>query len=129
MDQFAQNIRFAFRTLGANQMFAAFAILTLGLGIGANTAMFDVLKMLVLKPLPYAGGDQLDAIRRAARGSPDAPKARSRRSPDSDPAGLDKLRLTTMQGQRRARRLRGHILGLASPPFRTSRGDCPQGPR
>lgn len=66
MDQFAQNIRFAFRTLGSNQMFAAFAILTLGLGIGANTAIFSVIYGVLLKPLPYADSDRLVLIRQSA---------------------------------------------------------------
>jgi hypothetical protein len=59
MDILAQNIRFAFRTLRRNRLFATFAIVTLGLGIGANTAIFSVIDGVLLKPLPYASGDRL----------------------------------------------------------------------
>jgi putative ABC transport system permease protein len=52
MDMLAQNIRFAFRTLRRNRLFATFAIVTLGLGIGANTAIFSVIDGVLLKPLP-----------------------------------------------------------------------------
>src|SRR5689334_16419671 len=62
MDMLAQNIRFAFRTLRRNRLFATFAILTLGLGIGANTAIFSVIDGVLLKPLPYASGDQLVVV-------------------------------------------------------------------
>jgi putative ABC transport system permease protein len=66
MDQLLQNLRFAFRTLRKNRMFALFAILTLGLGIGANTAIFSVIDGVLLKPLPYASGDRLLLIRQSA---------------------------------------------------------------
>jgi putative ABC transport system permease protein len=62
MDMLAQNIRFAIRTLRRNRLFATFAIATLGLGIGANTAIFSVIDGVLLKPLPYASGDQLVVI-------------------------------------------------------------------
>jgi putative ABC transport system permease protein len=62
MDILAQNIRFAFRTLRRNRLFATFAIVTLGLGIGANTAIFSVIDGVLLKPLPYASGDRLVVI-------------------------------------------------------------------
>src|SRR5262245_15859858 len=67
MDMFAQNIRFAFRTLRRNRLFAAFAIVTLGLGIGANTAIFSVIDGVLLKPLPYASGDRLVVINQSTR--------------------------------------------------------------
>jgi predicted permease len=67
MDQFAQNVRFAFRTLGSNQMFAAFAILTLGLGIGANTAIFSVIDGVLLKPLPYADSERLVVLQQSSQ--------------------------------------------------------------
>jgi predicted permease len=66
MDQFAQNVRFAFRTLNADRMFAAFAILTLGLGIGANTAIFSVIDGVLLKPLPYADSERLIVLRQSS---------------------------------------------------------------
>jgi putative ABC transport system permease protein len=62
MTMLAQNIRFAFRTLRRNRLFATFAILTLGLGIGANAAIFSVIDGVLLKPLPYASGDRLVVI-------------------------------------------------------------------
>ena len=63
----AQNIRFALRTLRRHRLFATFAILTLGLGIGANTAIFSVIDGVLLKPLPYASGDQLVVISQSTK--------------------------------------------------------------
>ena len=54
--------RYAFRTLRKNPGFAAIAILTLALGIGANTAIFSVLDGVILKPLPYPHADRLALI-------------------------------------------------------------------
>jgi predicted permease len=74
MDQLVQNVRFALRTFRKNRLFTVFAVLTLGLGIGANTAIFSVIDGVLLKPLPYASGDRLVLVRQAAplAGRPDA---------------------------------------------------------
>ncbi|MFL6439640.1 MAG: ABC transporter permease [Terriglobales bacterium] len=56
------NLRFALRQIHKNPGFATLAILTLALGIGANTAMFTVIDSVMLRPLPYQDADQIVAI-------------------------------------------------------------------
>src|SRR4051812_40717529 len=48
-----QDLRFAVRTLGRQPLFTLVAILTLALGIGANTAIFGVVYQILLRPLPF----------------------------------------------------------------------------
>ena len=54
-----RDLRYAVRTLGKNPAFAATAVLTLGLGIGGNTAIFTVIRAVLLKPLAYREPDRL----------------------------------------------------------------------
>ena len=57
-----QDIRFAARSLRRRPAFAATALLTLALGIGATTAMFSVIDGVLLQPLPYREPDRLVTI-------------------------------------------------------------------
>ena len=56
-----QDLRFGIRTLSRNPAFTAIAVVTLALGIGANTAIFGVVSGVLLRPLPFAQPDRLIA--------------------------------------------------------------------
>ncbi len=62
MGTFSQDFKYGVRMLVKNPGFALIAILTLALGIGANTALFSVVNGLILSPLPFANPQQLVAV-------------------------------------------------------------------
>src|SRR6476661_10153465 len=57
-----QDVRYSLRTLGANRAFAAIAILTFAVGIGATTAIFSVVNATLLRPLPFREPQRLVSL-------------------------------------------------------------------
>ena len=64
------DLRYVLRSLARARGFTIAVILTLGLGIGANTAIFSVVRSVLLKPLPHRDGDRLMYLRHATRTEP-----------------------------------------------------------
>jgi predicted permease len=69
LDVLVQDVRYALRTMGRAPGFTVIAVLTLALGIGANTAIFQVLYALVIKPLPVHDPHQLVEVQPLHNGS------------------------------------------------------------
>jgi putative ABC transport system permease protein len=70
METVLQDLRYGFRVLCNNPGFSLLVMLTLALGIGANTAIFSVVYGVLLRPLPYAHGGQLVVVHQRAHGQP-----------------------------------------------------------
>jgi putative ABC transport system permease protein len=69
LEEFAGDVRFAVRGLRRSRGFSTAVILTLALGIGANTAMFTLLRGTLLRPLPNRDGGRLLYLRQSAPGA------------------------------------------------------------
>ena len=97
VEQFAQDVRFALRTMLKNRMFTALAALSLALGIGANTAIYSFMDAILLRALPVSDPASLAVIKwrskpvafgRPATDGPESVMRSMSGRIDRDPSGL-----------------------------------------
>ena len=69
MDRLIQDLRLAFRRLNQNPGFSAVAVLTLALGIGANTAIFSIINAVLLRPMPVARASEIVSLNETMGGN------------------------------------------------------------
>jgi putative ABC transport system permease protein len=70
VEELLADVRYGLRALRHNPMFTAVALLTIAIGIGANTAVFSVVNSVLLKPLNYPSAEQLVSLHQIAPGAP-----------------------------------------------------------
>ena len=112
MDRLLQDVRYAGRMLAKRPAFAAVAILTLALGIGANAAIFSVVNAVLLRPLPFDEPDRLVAVWTPV------PKRSFRRGPSSYPDFVDYRNQSASFASLSALRPRGYTLAAEGAPER-----------
>ena len=69
LDALGRESRHALRSLRRSPLFAAVALLTIAIGVGANTAVFSVLNSVILRPLPYPNAEELVGVWHSAPGA------------------------------------------------------------
>jgi len=70
MEDFLMDVRYGLRMLRKNRVFTVIGLLTIAIGIGANTAVFSVVNGVLLKPLNYPRAEELVSLRQMAPGAP-----------------------------------------------------------
>src|SRR4030095_6300251 len=73
MENLRQDLRYGVRMLLKHPGFTSIAILTLALGIGANTSIFSVVNALILRPLPFPNAERLMWVEEASKTNPGSP--------------------------------------------------------
>jgi predicted permease len=95
-DELSQDLRYAIRTLRQSPGFALVAILSLALGIGANTVVFGVLNALILKPLPVSSPEELFCLQGRNHPTQSFPNYRDLRDRNTTFSGLIAYRTIPM---------------------------------
>src|SRR5438477_4378105 len=75
LSELGQDVRYGCRTMTANKVFSALAVLSLALGIGANTAIFSLMESILLRSLPVADPESLVVLNWRSRPPKDGDKA------------------------------------------------------
>jgi len=124
LEALARDIRYGLRSFGRSPGFTAVAVLTLALGLGANTAIFAVLYNVVLRPLPYPGAGRLVKVYLTAQHDSRGPRVVSfsypkfqdlqRANSVFDSIAAYALRTYTIMGPGPAERVRGEMVGCAT---------------
>jgi putative ABC transport system permease protein len=131
MERLRQDLAYAWRALAQHRGFAATVVLTLGLGLGATTAIFAYVDALLLRPLPYAEDGRLVVVwqDRTATGGPERewftpPDVRDVRSESRTLAAVAEYGYTqlTLGGEGEPERAEG---GVVSPEFFSVLGVAP----
>jgi putative ABC transport system permease protein len=100
IENLAQDLRYAIRTLFRNPVFSVVALLTLAIGIGSTTAIFSVVHALLLKPLPYPDSDRL--VRLIVIQTPGPPGQSSTGGPQRVPGGASVRELAELRSRMRS---------------------------